>query len=290
MKLRNTAATSLLALSGLGLWVYASAKLAAGGDFNYRPNPLGVKMSPYGQVIALAVQGGIDADWHGTPEVGEAHVCSACGHDHGPQGRDQCSPGPGRGAKAAGGWLAKLELAATERTNGRPPTPGHKFYLRRQAENKLRMAWELDPSNYANYNSYHLFLTEPKVGTRPILTDKTIELSRLTIKYSLSQKGDPMAALTAASAASNILELMFLHRENYTTAQMQEQMAVLDHALEKTREYKELWEKSGNFERISEIRAQDMQQRLDFITKMRDVCEKTLRRLSDPGREISSKF
>ena len=277
MKLRNITVTSLLALSGLGLWTYGSAKLAGGGDFNYRPNPLGIKMSPYGQVIALAVQGGIDSDWHGTDTSDLA--CTACGHEHGAPASGSCPEAGGKGPLA---WLAKVERAATEKTNVAPRTPGHKFYLRRQVEDKLRLAWELDPSNYANYNSYHLFLTEPQVGTRPIITEKVIELSRLTIRYCLSQDSDPRAALTAASAASNILELMFLHKENYTREQMREQLAVLDQALARTHELTQRWNEEGNFERLSEVCVQDMQQRLEFITKMRDVCERTLQRLSGP--------
>jgi hypothetical protein len=72
---------SVLAVAGVALWSYGAQQLAAGGDFDFRPNPLGLKQSPYGQVIALAVQGGIDSDWHGVESAGEEHVCADCGHN-----------------------------------------------------------------------------------------------------------------------------------------------------------------------------------------------------------------
>ena len=83
MNPRTIAINISLAVSGVALWSYGAKRLASEGDFDYRPNPLGLKMSPYGQVIALAVQGGIDSDWHGTEARTGDHACSACGHDHG---------------------------------------------------------------------------------------------------------------------------------------------------------------------------------------------------------------
>src|SRR5690606_17683584 len=106
-----------------------------------------------------------------------------------------------------------------------------KFYLRRQAEDKLRLAYELDPSNYANYNSYHLFLTEPSVGTRKVLTNQIIDLAAKTYRNGMSEELDPRPALTAAAAAGNILELMFIHRGNFTVDQMKSQLACLDQAI-----------------------------------------------------------
>jgi len=290
MKLRNITITSLLALSGVTLWSFAATKLADGGNFNYRPNPLGLKMSPYGQVIALAVQGEIDSDWHGVGIGGADHVCTTCGHDHGASGSDQCpvSAGESKTVAEPDTFIAKLEKAASERTNGRPATPGHKFYLRRQVEDRLRMAWELDPSNYANYNSYHLFLTEPAVGTRPVITEKVIELAKLTISYCFREESDPRPALTAASAAGNILELMFLHQHDYSIDQMRDQLKVVDYAIARHNELKERWVASGDLERLSAARIEEIETRLKFLLLVRETSEKTIRRLSSP--EISSKF
>ncbi|MCW1884455.1 hypothetical protein OKA04_06910 [Luteolibacter flavescens] len=287
MNLRNIAITSTFAVSGVALWSYGAARLAGGGDFDFRPNPLGLKTSPYGQVIALAMQGGIESDWHGTMEVGvPTAACSACGHHHGPDG-DFCHTGKGGEDR---NWIAKVELAATERTNPNPVTKGHQLYLRRQTEDRLRQAYELDPSNYANYNSYHLFLTEPSVGTRPILNDKVIELAQSTIKFSLLEDSDPRPSLTAAAAAGNILELMFLNSDKHTLQQMKEHLQLLDQSLAKNHELTEKWLASGEFENLSPARQAEMLERLRFVNKIREAAMKTIQRLeaSESSQAVSS--
>lgn len=275
MNLRNIAITSSLALSGVALWSYGASRLAAGGEFDFNPNPLGLKASPYGQVIALAMQGGIESDWHGTAKSQPGQACSSCGHHHG-MAPDDCEPA----ARKKTGVIKSLELAVSERTNPRPPTGGHKFYLRRQAEDKLRLAYELDPSNYANYNSYHLFLTEPSVGTRKVLTNQIIDLAAKTYRYGMSEELDPRPALTAAAAAGNILELMFIHRGNFTLDQMKSQLACLDQAISRHQVLALQWIESGDIANLSAARQQEMLDRLRFVAKVREASDQTIRRLS----------
>jgi hypothetical protein len=138
MNLRNIAINISLAVTGVALWSYGANRLASEGDFDYRPNPLGLKMSPYGQVIALAVQGGIDSDWHGTEARTGDHACSACGHDHGTE-ESSCASAK-KSAADDKSFIGKIEEAVAERTNPRPATHGHKFYLRRQVEDRLRFS------------------------------------------------------------------------------------------------------------------------------------------------------
>lgn len=286
MRLRNITITSALALSGVLAWSYGAVQLAEGGSFDYRPNPLGLKESPYGEVIALAVQGGIDSDWHGLETESAGHACPTCGHDHGADGK--CPEDEAKKEAESRTLLGRLEEAVTERTNERPATAGHKFYLRRQVEDRLKMAYELDPSNYANYNSYHLFLTEPSVGTRPVLTKEVIDLANRTIQYCMEEESDPRHALTAASAVGNVLELMFIHHEDYPVDQMRTQLGLLDYTLAKHHALSDRWKENGDYDRLSEARKIEMSERLDFVTKVREAAEKTIERLSKPT-QISSK-
>jgi hypothetical protein len=287
MNPRTLVITSALAVAGVSLWSYGASKLAASGDFDFHPNPLGLKTSPYGQVIALAAQGGIDSDWHGVESADGKHYCAACGHNHGDgeEGGEGCTA---QKIDDPDSFIGKIEAAVTERTNSRPPTPGHKFYLRRQVEDRLKFAYELDPSNYANYNAYHLFLTEPSVGTRPVITDKVIALARTTVTYCLEDNSDPRPALTAASASANILELMFLHKDDFTLEQMRQQLEMLDYTLSKHRVLTSRWKESGDLERISEARRTEMEGRLVFLSKVQEASVKTIERLSGTSSQISS--
>jgi hypothetical protein len=285
MNLRNLATPAALALAGAALWSYGAKELAGSGEFNYLPNPLGLKMSPYGQVIAIAAQGGISSDWHAAESPGRTvkKTACACGHDHA-KGPHECDE------DGSEGLIARLEEAAGERTNARPATDAHKKYLRRQIEDRLRTAYELDPSNYANYNSYHLFLTEPQVGTRPILTDKALSLAQGTIAYCLREENDPRPALTAASASASILELMFLHKRDHSLEQMQEELDRLNFSLAKHHELADRWLESGEYGRLSQARQYEIQERLEFITKIRNAAVATIERLSKQTSEISSRF
>lgn len=277
MNLRNIAINSTMAASGLALWSFAAGRLAGEGEFDYHPNPLGLKMSPYGQVIALAVQGGIDSDWNGVETASFAQAANE-------EGSAPTRPANSRPAS----WLDHLEFAATERTNPRPASEGHKFYLRRQVEDRLRLAYELDPSNYANYNSYSLFLTEPAVGTRRVLTDKVLTLARVTIDYCLREESDPRPALTAAAASGNILELMFLHRDQHSLDEMKEQLRTLDSCLLRHRDLATQWIESGDFQRLSVARQHEMLERLHFVTRVREAAERTIQRLSASAHNQTS--
>ena len=282
MNLPNLTINSALAVSGIALWSYGSARLADGGDFNFRPNPLGLKMSPYGQVIAIAAQGGISSDFHGEESSG-ATGCPDCksGHSHG----NGCEP---TGTSKLG-WIDRLDQVASERTNPRPRSKAHSLYLRRQAEDKLRIAYELDPSNYANYNSYHLFLTEPQIGTRPVANHQVLALAKSTVRYCLAENSDPRPALTAAAACCNILQLMFMNRQDHTIEEMREQLEVLDFSLARHHQLSRAWLESGAYDNLSPARQDELLDRLSFCTKIRDTSETTIQRLSSPDQASLSR-
>lgn len=165
-----------------------------------------------------------------------------------------------------------------------------KRYLRRQAEDKLRFAYQLDPSHYANYNALHFFLTEPSVGTRPELTPSAAKLAEETIQYCLKQDNDPRPALTAASACTNILHLMFSDQREahpkYNTAQMRQCLSLLDHCIARYQMIARQWDESKGWERLSTQRITECSDRISFISKIRDAAEKTILRFeSGPQQE-----
>jgi hypothetical protein len=180
MQSRTVITTTALAACGFGLWYHAGSTLASSGDYAYVPNPFGIKKSPYGQVLAMAIQAPVDADWTARYQRASqskredsdqtARDASACCSPSG------CSQGLHSGPPAKSkSLLARLDAAATERTNPRPPSSAHDFYLRNQVEKRLHFAWSLDPSNYGNYHSYHLFLSESSIGTQEVLKEDWIE-------------------------------------------------------------------------------------------------------------------
>lgn len=286
-----------IALIGGGAagFVIASRPLLANKEADVPLNVLGINRSPYGEVFAMAMQGPIDTYFHAAEDNG--HVCDGsakCQHGNPEDGIAVTAETGinGRVRHLIDGMAAGL----TERTNPRAATAGHKFYLRRGIEDKLRFAYNLDPGHYGNYNAYHFFLTEPQLGTRPELTPHAAKLANDTITYCLAQRNDPRQALTAASAAGNVIELMlndhFLHpdKSNFTTGQMKDVLGVMDASIGLYSHLANEWADKGLWANLSELRLSEVQERFAFVLKIRDSHEKSIRRiegLPDDSRTVS---
>lgn len=271
---------------GVAAFVVSSRPLLGNSEADVPLNPLGINRSPYGEVIAMAMQGPIDTFFHATDAKG--HQCSDpenCQHGH-PE-KDETAV-----ASADRSWNDRLrhfieELGAgqVERTNSRAASTGHKFYLRREVEDKLRFAYHLDPSHYGNYNAYHFFLTQPQLGTRPELTPGAAKLAEETIQYCLSQRTDPRQALTAAAAAGNVIELMFedrlLHPDSpkYSPAQMREMLTIMDYSIGLYSHLSKEWTDKDLWKYLSELRQLEAKERLYFVLKIRDSHDQSIRRL-----------
>lgn len=290
--------------SGVFAWAFAGRPLVTNPGFTVPLNPMGINGSPYGEVFAMAMQGPIDTYFHGAMGTGvHRHVngesCMSCKGDstaaatpaNGPKifriPQPETKPAPIAKSKPALGqrfedFLASLSKLETVSTNSKAPSEAHKLYLRRQTEDKLRFAYNLDPSHYGNYNSLNLFLTEG-IGTRPELKASVAKLAEDTIQYCLKQEHDPRPTLTAAAAATNILQFMFAdqHEENpkFNTTQMRQALGVLDYSLARYDALARKWDETKQWDLISGQRITECQDRYTFICKIREACEKTILRL-----------
>ncbi|MBK1827048.1 hypothetical protein [Haloferula rosea] len=328
---RTTITTLALALAGGGLWTLSGTKLSETRGFEFQPNPLGIKRSPYGQVLAMAIQTPIDADWHGGLEIHD-HAeggCGGCGDhdhdhhsapetaehdhhdhsdcDHGDCGHDHHSPevaehdhsdhedgsggcghdhGTDKHADADNKQVAlldRLQSAVSQRTNPNAPTEGHKLYLRKEIEKKLRFAYELDPSHYANYNCYHLFITQRQLGTHGLPDEQVFEmvqnLADYTIRYCLTEKNDPRPALTASSAAYNVLERMLNTTDGeYSFDTMRKQLATMDFCIQRHFELLDSFINDGSFANLSSMRQEEILTRSKFAVKLRDSAQEAINR------------
>lgn len=283
-------------LIGLGALVMAwsAPSRAKHESLDFPINPLGINRSPYGEVAAMAMQTPIDSLWHQgeiakhAPSVVDQSRSTPCPADT-TCSHPECQTPQSDTPTHTAAWntrlrrfLEKLDHASTARTNRVPASPAHDFHIRRQVENKLRFAYQLDPAHYGNYNSYHFFLTEPAVGTRPTLTPAAARLANETIQYGLAEPTDPRPSLTAAAAATNVLHLMFADQKSespaYTPAQMRECLELLNFAIAKHLQLRESWTESGHANLVSTMRILEMDDRLSFILRIRDAAEATVAR------------
>lgn len=298
MKFRSIAITTGLIGSGVIAWTLSARSLVENPDLDTPLNPLGINRSPYGEVFAMAMQSPIENYFHaGMGHENHQHApgeqCTENEQKH--EHDENCEHGHLNHDNNAALEVAKkapsinvrllnlitsLNNAAGLRTNPRAASESFKRHLRREAEDKLRFAYQLDPSHYANYNSLHFFLTEPQVGTRPQLTASTAKLAQETIDYCLKQENDPRPALTAAAACTNILHLMFENHSNespkFTTAQMRQFLGLLDHCIARYNTISKQWDESKNWELLSPMRITECGDRLHFISKIRENADKTI--------------
>lgn len=277
-----------IALIGVGVAGFAAASrpLVKNKEADVPLNILGINRSPYGEVFAMAMQGPIDTYFHAAES--EGHSCDDpdhCQHHHAKSTEDLAvEEYTGLDARLRH-FIEDMGAGLEERTNPRAATAGHKFYIRRGIEDKLRFAYNLDPGHYGNYNAYHFFLTEPQLGTRPELTPMAAKLAQDTITYCLSQRSDPRQALTAAAAAGNVIELMFNDRQvnpdkpRFSTAQMHEVLNVMDQAIGLYSHLANEWVENGQWENLSELRLAEVEERFRFVLKIRQSQGQAIRRL-----------
>ncbi len=180
------------------------------------PNPMSLYGSPYGRTLGAAVQGPIDLFWHqGRPhdhEEEEGHVCHSeeCDHDH--HGHDHHGHDHHVEKKKEPwtfkGYLKAMGAAKNHRTNPYSNQESHVAYLRAQVETRLKTAWKLDPTNFANYSCYHLFLTELEVAKSKRDYFAAIQMAKETISFCDRYPEDPRAMLTAAAAAQGMIDVL----------------------------------------------------------------------------------
>jgi hypothetical protein len=277
-------------LIGMGVlcWAFAGRPLVKDTDLSIPLNPLGINGSPYGEVFAMAMQGPIDTYFHGSMSGGAHHheageTCGHCQKAAAPARQEPTAKHDLALATRFSNFLASLDKAAATSTNPKAASQAHKLYLRRQVEDKLRFAYQLDPSHYGNYNALHFFLTEPQLGTRPELTPSAAKLAGDTIQYCLKQDKDPRPALTAAAAATNLLQLMFADQKNdkpqFNTTQMRQYLGVLDYTINRYVTLAKEWEETKNWDLVSPQRIAECDERFTFICKIREAAEKTILRL-----------
>ena len=280
-RLTSIAISTGLIGAGALAWALAGRPLTANPDLAVPLNPFGINRSPYGEVFAMAMQGSVDTYF-------DAGMSSSHHPGEADEGDEDGTPNAENAAASAnatlnsrlGALLSSLGKASATRTNPKAASEALKRHFRRQAEDQLRFAYQLDPSHYGNYNALHFFLTEPAVGTHPELTPSAAKLAEDTIQYCLRQDQDPRPALTAAAAATNILHLMFSDRLNatpkFTTAQMRQCLTLLDHCLACYTRIAQDWTQSKHWDLLSPQRITECNERAHFIGKIRDAAEATL--------------
>ena len=303
-------------LLGIGLWVGFSLHLDNGKKLDCELNPASVKGSPYGKVFALAMQGPIDLYWH----FGETHESAEllnAEHTH-PDGtshshEDGLDHGYGEGASTVersviltpdesnkavedGGVkvftkqvkdeFKLMGATAKRKTDGTPLSSVHRRYIQSVIEDKVRLAYELDPTNYTNYGNLHLFLSVNDLGGSAADAKQAQNLAVKTLAICKKDEVDPSSWVTAASAAYNIIYHIGLYHNEYTVEEAKSSLKDFDDCIAR---YEVLLESAIQEGRIvSETRFLELEERVRFLRKIRKAQGVYMKRMMS-GRAADNK-
>ena len=246
----------LLAAVAALLWLPAAFQLRAGGHLEFTPNPGSIGSSPYGKTLGLAIQGPIDVFWH----VGQNEDPFDDHHHH--DGAAEHADLPS-GIDAARHWLEDLQHASRRRTSDFAPGGLHRIHLRREVERKLRFAYWLDPTNFANYNALFLFLTEQSLTERDSNFGAVLELADQTREIVEREQANPEPWLTAAATHLAHLEIAYRLKDeqapDYET--IQHHLEGMESSLNRFAFLRDFLVTYGAWERIPAVRRADMEDR-----------------------------
>ena len=250
---------------GTGLWVGNAVSLDRKGELDYTPNVATVKGSPYGKVLALAMQGPIDFYWHDGQTHDDAYALKADkkkksetagevvedaadeGHSHvynGGDGDGQAHHNHSHDEPArklverpwhvhAKDKIKTLAAYTRRKTNGKRRSREQVRYLQEATEDKLKFSHELDPTNYTNYGNYQIFLSNSNVGRNLIDADKHVALSRDTLRICKQEPHDPAAWITASMAAYDLAYYMAGKPDKHDLEEVRAMLAEFDFCIER---------------------------------------------------------
>ena len=257
--MKNNLYCVLIFFVGLALFVLVSRGLNEREAFDYTPNIVSIKGSPYGKVLAFALQGPIDRYWHqgaahedeevnNSEQEAEGECSPDCeDHDHTEGHTEDCPCGVYEEELVQGGralpirlrgkdLIKKMIAAGHRNTTDKPLSAERQKFLQGVTEDKIRFSYELDPTNYTNYSNYHLFLANSNIGRREADDLSALELSKKTIEASKRDLVDPASWLTASAAAYDIAYRMTQEYEKYSYQEHAQQLIEIENCIDKYEE------------------------------------------------------
>jgi hypothetical protein len=274
----------LACLLGVALWIGMAQKFDSEDRLSYNPNVACVKGSPYGKVFALAMQGPIDFYNHDHGhEHDQVHQFDhVYDYDDGHGNDERCFESIAERDVVAPSNVVEVNIPVVEKaqlvikqmeanthrkTNDEPLSIVHRQHLQGEIEDKLRFAYELDPTNYTNYGNYHLFLYTSSFGRATADEEAALSLARHTYSLCMLDTMDPASSVTAASAAYNIISHIGRHHSNYSISEAKQSLENFDHCIDQYFNILSAALLEGRV--IPQSRLAEMKERVSYLSKLR---------------------
>ncbi len=223
-------------------------------------------------------------------EAEEGHVHGPdCGHDHAEDTKGDAKTKklnvpellPIIGKDVRVDAMARLKNAykiRDFRTNPVPLSAAHDFYLRREFEDKLQYAYELDPANYTNFSSYNMIVKEFQQSTRVKDFTYSFKLSKQTIDYCKTKPDDIFAQLTGAAAAHDAMSIFFFTKEFNRKEEAAYFVGEMEKFMQRFQVVKQEMIDNGRWQKIHPTLKDNIEEAVKLNNKLLEVNKITLER------------
>ncbi|MDA0766376.1 MAG: hypothetical protein O3A87_03390 [Verrucomicrobia bacterium] len=159
---------------------------------------------------------------------------------------------------------------AEENTRRNPyaNTAAHKYFIRREMERKLMLTYRMDPTNYASYGAYFLYLSESSLSDREASIKQALRLSQATVKFCLAEQESATALLTGAAAAHDAVQLLINTGDAEARRYAEQYVRVAEQCLEGFEQQALQMAFDGTWEKFSKLRQQEMTERARLVRKL----------------------
>ena len=216
---------------------------------------------------------------HGAEAAAHNHApgedCAACDHDAAETLVKMEVAGKGL-REAMLDQIREWRAADNSRTNPHGNSEAHKFFIRREIEKKLFLSYQMDPTNYAGYGAYFLFLNESSLGTRESGKKHARRLAEVTAARCVQEQDNPQALLTAAAASHDIISILIEEDSPEVRGLATQYAAVTEHCLNQFEEVALEMVFNGTWERFSVARQNEMSQRAHLLRALHEADRKIL--------------
>lgn len=274
-------------------------------------NPLALNSSPYGMLLSSLLQQPVNEEWHKGIENPGGKGETDHDHDHDHEGHEQekhvehphhqhaagdacelCDAAAGRFSGRDDGSLLsglsrkleELNRTHSARTNPKEISPAHRLYIIQNIEKKLLLAYNLDPTNYAAYDVYYLFLTENPVsglGSSANLKQARLITER-TIALCNREQVNPLSAISGALATFNLFMMHFVLEKPKDKAFNQTVYIKVSEQLARYQHLKAVAVQAGNWDTVPMAWRMQADDRATFLQKVAsNLAEKPADKVSN---------
>jgi hypothetical protein len=238
------------------------------------------------------------------------HICDfQCEHDHehGPECEVGCEHDddhaePAVSAKQFAGirpfildHIEGMRRSYYTRTNTSTDSKRHRAYIMGETQKRLKISYEMDPSNLSGYGAYFLFLSEAlarvegeetEPGAISMQRRAAHTLAHATLDYCLKHRDEAPAMITAATAAHDCVQILLNYPEPDMTL-ARDYLRLLDGSLYEYESLRAGMIQSGTWERFPLSRRAEMEKTHSLVRVLHRVDHELFGKLSESTPESS---